>query len=180
MSAHAHRIVATRIPWPPLTCWRYRRESRLGTAFSIFLADADAHALPALADIAVTAPQPSRTAARVVVAATLDRLPGLTIVTVPVGSGACLFGDRSGEIALADGVPAELAAVAGFLWLAGGRRLGALEQVRANGPDPATDLVVVSGRWHLGLAQRRRPERDPASATGVRDQRPFPLRRAHP
>ena len=131
MSRHAHRITAVRTPRPPLTCWHYRSESRLGTAFSTCLGDA--HPRQALADIAIAPPQVSHAEARAVVAAALDRLPGLTIVAAPVRRGPCLLGDRSGETALTDGVPAELAAVAGYLWLATGRRLGTLGRVCTGG-----------------------------------------------
>ncbi|KDN17223.1 hypothetical protein [Amycolatopsis rifamycinica] len=141
-------IIATRVPRPPLTGWRYHR----ATAFSTRLADA--HGLPALADIAIAPPRPSRPEAHALLTATLDRWPGLTLAAAPAGPGICLLGDRSGETALAEVVPAELAAVAGYLWLTTGRRLGALEPVRAVGFGTAghqCELVVVAGGFWLGL-----------------------------
>lgn len=189
MTVHAHRIAATGTPRPPLTCWRYRRESRCATAFSTRLADAlDLGAPPlearggargtpggraALADIAVTPPRPCVADGRANLAAAFDRLPGLTVAAAPVGHGACLLGDRAGGTAFADGVPAELAAVAAYLWLATGRRLDALGPVHAAGSpqEPGVlrqpgcagpagcrgDLVVASGRWLLRLRHALRP-----------------------
>jgi len=154
MTTPVHRIVACRTPRPPLTRWCYHRESRWGNAFSTFLADA--HGLPALADIAIAPARPSRTEGEAALAAALDRWPGLGIVAVPLGHYRCVLGDRSGETASADGVPAELAALAGHLWLTTGRRLGTLEPVRAPGcAEP--ELMVVTGHWRLGLAHRRSP-----------------------
>ncbi|QKV80137.1 hypothetical protein [Amycolatopsis sp. Hca4] len=148
MTTTAHRITAWRLPRPALTCWWYGRESRWSTAFSTVLADG--HGLPALADFAIAPARPHR--AEEQAAAAFDRWPGLGIVAIPLGGGRCLLGDRSGETALADGVPADLAALAAHLWLTTGRRLGALGPVRTSGcgrTEP--ELVVVCGPWRLAL-----------------------------
>ncbi|MET9000031.1 hypothetical protein [Amycolatopsis sp. NPDC004169] len=127
MTTTAHRITAWRLPRPALTCWWYGRESRWSTAFSTVLADG--HGLPALADFAIAPARPHR--AEEQAAAAFDRWPGLGIVAIPLGGGRCLLGERSGETALADGVPADLAALAAHLWLTTGRRLGTLETLHA-------------------------------------------------
>lgn len=145
MTGPADRIVAWPTPQPPLTCWHYR----WGEAFSTFLADA--HGLPSLADIAIAPAQRSHAEGRATLGTALARWPGLGIVAVPVGRDRCLLGDRLGETTLVHGVPAELAALAGHLWLVTGRRLGGLEPVCAAG----AELVVVCGRRQLGLAHRR-------------------------
>ena len=125
---------------------------------------------PALADVLVHPGTHVFADARAVIARSFTELPGLTIAAVRLAGRRCVVGHRRGDLGIVRG---ELAAVAGYVWVLGGRRLRDLGVVSPQpGADPLhlrpADLLVqlqcldevAAGRPRVVLALRHVGETD--------------------
>jgi hypothetical protein len=122
----AVRVLPARLPkrGDGVTSWHYRCGHRHGTVVTDV-----PHDRTDRADAMITPFRPCLADGRAELAGVFDRLPDLTLAAVPLGSAGLLLGDRIGDTTLIDHGEREPTTVAAFVWLATGRRLGALASI---------------------------------------------------
>jgi hypothetical protein len=108
-----------------MTSWYYAYGTRHGT-----LVTATPYGRTSLADAVMAPAVAGHADGRAVLATLFDRWPGLTLAVVPVEAAGLLLGDHRGDTTFVGDGPAELAAVATYLWLITGRRLTALASIK--------------------------------------------------